>query len=87
MAFDYAIQIKKLVPGKSISELSQRAGIGKNAVYRWNVSTPNVLSLAKLGNYMGVDYRLLLPDQEELLKQAAEQDARRKTKKNQQNEK
>lgn len=80
-------KVRKLSNGQKLTEISAAAGIGSRNIYRWDKREPRLTNVAKVANVLGVDYRLLLPDQEELLKQAAEQEARRKAKKAQQSEK
>lgn len=80
-------KVRKLSNGQKLTEIGAKAGISPVSVYRWDKREPRLTNVAKVANVLGVDYRLLLPDQEELLKQAAEQEARRKAKKAQQSEK
>ncbi|MFO1547566.1 helix-turn-helix transcriptional regulator [Lactiplantibacillus plantarum] len=46
---------------QSIEDVGKNAGVGEKAIYRWDRVPPKIATLKKVGEYLGVDYRLLLP--------------------------
>lgn len=55
-------RIKKLSKqrGWSLQTLAEKAGIGKNSIYRWNVKTPSTDSLKKVAKQLDVTVDELL---------------------------
>lgn len=77
----YSDTIRRLAPGKSLQTIATGSGIGENSLYRWDKGiTPNLVALAKVANYLNIDYRLLLPDQDEVIARANRMQHRRKRK-------
>ena len=47
-------EIAKNKKGWSLKETDQHAGIGENSIYRWKKQVPNMNSLAKVADVLGV---------------------------------
>ena len=47
-------EIAKNKKGWSLKETAQHAGIGENSIYRWKKQVPNMNSLAKVADVLGV---------------------------------
>lgn len=47
--------------GKTIKDVAHEAGVGENAIYRWNKNEPKISTLRKVADVLGVDYKVLLP--------------------------
>lgn len=55
--------IKQLgqLQGKTLKEIGEELGVGANAIYRWNKNEPKISTLKKVADYLGIDYKVLLP--------------------------
>lgn len=47
--------------GKTLKEIGEESGVGANAIYRWNKNEPKISTLKKVADYLGIDYKVLLP--------------------------
>lgn len=47
--------------GKTLKEIGEESGVGANAIYRWNRVEPKISTLKKVADYLGIDYKILLP--------------------------
>lgn len=66
---NYIKRLHRFSNGKPLADIGAAAGVG-TGLYRWDKIEPRLTSLVKVADVLGIDYRLLLPDQDELLKQA-----------------
>lgn len=59
---DIVSRIKKLAKEKNLTlaEIGQTTGIGETAIYRWDVSKPNVYNVAKVAKLLDVTIEFLL---------------------------
>lgn len=55
--------IKKLASAsnQTIEDVGKSSGVGEKVIYRWDKIPPKITTLKRVGDYLGVDYRLLLP--------------------------
>ncbi|WP_234002750.1 helix-turn-helix domain-containing protein [Lactobacillus sp. CBA3605] len=62
--------IKKLALANhlTIEDVGKSSGVGEKVIYRWDRIPPKIATLKKVGDYLGVDYRLLLPPEDEKTK-------------------
>ncbi|MCH5463226.1 helix-turn-helix transcriptional regulator [Lactobacillus sp. LC28-10] len=63
-------RIKKLAKmrGYSLSSLNDKAGLGTNSIYHWKTKAPNITSLKKVADVLGVPVDSLLEDNNETSK-------------------
>lgn len=47
--------------GKTVKDVAREAGVGENAIYRWNKNEPKISTFKKVADYLGIDYKVLLP--------------------------
>lgn len=47
--------------GYSLEQVGEGSGVGKKSIYRWDRIHPKISSVQKVGIFLGMDYRLLLP--------------------------
>lgn len=47
--------------GMTLKDIGKQAGVGENAIYRWNKMPPKIATLKKVADQLKVDYKLLLP--------------------------
>lgn len=45
----------------SLKDVGRKAGVGENAIYRWDKVPPKISTLKKVADQLKVDYKLLLP--------------------------
>lgn len=57
-------KIKHFSQGQSITEIGKHSGVSAMTIYRWNNQQPTLKKLIKVAKTLGVDYRLLLPDED-----------------------
>lgn len=57
-------KIKHFSQGQSVTSIGKASGVSAMTIYRWNHQQPSLKKLIKVAQVLGIDYRLLLPDEE-----------------------
>ncbi|MDK6268394.1 helix-turn-helix transcriptional regulator [Lactobacillus mulieris] len=47
--------------GLSIEQIGLGAGIGEKSIYRWDKVEPKLKTIIKVADFLGIDYKKLLP--------------------------
>lgn len=55
------IKILGKMRNEDLKEIGRNSGVGENAIYRWEKHEPKISTLKKVADYLGVDYKILLP--------------------------
>ncbi|AVL00203.1 helix-turn-helix domain-containing protein [Pediococcus inopinatus] len=45
----------------TLEQVGEKSGVGKKSIYRWDRVQPKISSVEKVGEFLNMDYRLLLP--------------------------
>ena len=58
------IKLKAKNKGLTLRQVNEKAGLGTNAIYRWKDQTPNIESVKKVADVLGVSTDYLLGKEE-----------------------